>query len=89
MLARKPAANSASSPPSWTMPKITCYKLKAAFTSLEDWDVGGMKGHFIEVVLWENNEGFDVHVNSQSHQSFNMTWEQFSALKKIIKELDK
>ena len=71
------------------MPKITCYKLSAASISLEDYDVGGKKGHFMEVVLWENGDGFDIHVQSCDHQSFNMTWEQFSALKKIIKELDK
>jgi len=71
------------------MADIQFYKLEAAFTPLQQFDHCAKPGGFIEVALWHNCEGFDVHINSYSEQSFRLTWGEFKALKKLIKELDK
>jgi len=70
------------------MPDITRYKLNAAFAKLSDFDSFAKPDDFIEVSLWHNDEGFDVHLNSSGEQRFCLTWGQFKALKKLIKELD-
>jgi hypothetical protein len=71
------------------MPKITTYNRESAFTELPSFDPSAKDGHFIEVTLWHNGEGFDVHISSPPSQSFLMTWGEFKALKKLIKELDR
>ena len=70
------------------MTDISTYKLKAAFTSLAEFDHCAKPGDFIEVALWHNGEGFDAHLSSNGDQSIKLTWGQFKALKKLIKELD-
>ena len=67
---------------------ISTYKLDAAFTSLAEFDHCAKPGDFIEVSLWYNGEGFDAYLSSNGNQSFRLTWGQFKALKKLIKELD-
>ena len=69
------------------MSEITTYKRESAFAELPSFDPLAKDGHFIEVTLWHNGEGFDVHIYSYLGQSFLMTWGQFKALKKLIKEL--
>ena len=71
------------------MPEITCYKLDAAFSPLLEFDHCAKPDDFIEVSLWHNGEGFDVNLNSAGEQRFQLTWGQFKALKKLVKELDK
>ena len=71
------------------MTDISTYKLDAAFAPMEKFDHGVKPGAFIEVALWHNGEGFDVHLSSYGDQSFKLTWGEFKALKKLIKELDK
>jgi hypothetical protein len=71
------------------MPKITRYKLATAFTELREFDHLAKPDDFIEVSLWHNDEGFDVHLSAQCEQSFRMSWGEFKALKTLIKELDK
>jgi hypothetical protein len=68
---------------------ITTYKLNAAFVPLESFDHCAKPDAFIEVSLWHNGEGFDVHLSSHGDQSFKLTWGEFKALKKLVKELDK
>jgi hypothetical protein len=70
------------------MTEIKTYKLDAAFASLKQFDYCAKPDAFIEVVLWHNGEGFDAHFSSHSDQSFKLTWDEFKALKKLIKELD-
>ena len=70
------------------MSDITFYKLDAAFAPLEPFDYCAKPGDFIEVSLWHNSEGFNVDLSSNGDQSFRLTWGQFKALKKLIKELD-
>lgn len=70
------------------MADITTYKLDAAFAKLSDFDSFAKPDDFIEVSLWHNSEGFDVNLNSNGEQRFCLTWGQFKALKKLVKELD-
>ncbi len=70
------------------MAEITRYKLDTAFASLKDFDICSKPDDFIEVSLWHNGEGFDAHLSSHGEQHFQLTWGQFKALKKLIKELD-
>jgi hypothetical protein len=70
------------------MTEIKTYKLDAAFAPLEKFDHCAKPDGFIEVVMWHNSEGFDVHLSSHGDQSFKLTWGEFKALKKLIKELD-
>ena len=71
------------------MTEIKLYHLETAFAALSDFDGFGKAEHFIEVSLWHNGEGFDVTLSSSGEQRFCLTWGQFKALKKLIKELDK
>lgn len=70
------------------MPDITRYKLDTAFAKLQDFDCCSKPEDFIEVSLWHNGEGFDVNLNSNGEQRFCLTWGQFKAIKKLVKELD-
>jgi len=71
------------------MTDINTYKLDAAFASLEQFDHCAAPDAFIEVSLWHNGEGFDVSLSGHGDQSFKLTWGEYKALKKLIKELDK
>jgi hypothetical protein len=55
---------------------------------LQEFDHCAKPDDFIEVSLWHNAEGFNVDLSSNGDQSFKLTWGQFKALKKLIKELD-
>jgi hypothetical protein len=70
------------------MTDITRYKLDAAFASLRTFDHLAKPDDFIEVSLWHNGEGFDVHLSSSGEQSIKLSWGEFKALKKLVKELD-
>jgi hypothetical protein len=70
------------------MADINMYKLDAAFTSLAEFDHCAKPNDFIEVSVWHNDEGFNVNLSSNGNQSFSLTWGEFKALKKLIKELD-
>jgi hypothetical protein len=70
------------------MTQIKRYKLEAAFASLIEFDVLAKPDDFMEMCMWHNGEGFDVNLNSSGEQRFSLTWGQFKALKKLVKELD-
>ena len=70
------------------MSNIKRYKLDAAFASMQHFDACAKPDAFIEVSLWYNGEGFDVYLNGYGEQSFKLTWGEYKALKKLIKELD-
>ena len=70
------------------MTDIARYKLDAAFVTLQKFDHLAKPDDFMEVSLWHNDEGFDVHLSSDGDQKFQLSWEQFKALKKLVKELD-
>jgi len=71
------------------MAEITTYKLDAALAQLRDFDHTALPDDFIEVSLWHNGEGFDAHFSSHGDQFIQLSWGQFKALKKLVKELDK
>lgn len=71
------------------MTDIIFYKLDTAFAPLRKFDHCALPDDFIEVSLWHNSEGFDAHLSSHGDQHFQLTWGQFKALKKLVKELDK
>ena len=71
------------------MTDIARYKLDAAFAPLSKFDSLAKPDDFIELVLWHNGEGFDAHLSgSTGEQSIRLTWGEFKALKKLVKELD-
>jgi len=70
------------------MTDIKCYKLDTAFASLRTFDHTAKLDDFIEVSLWHNGEGFDAHLSSHGEQTIRLTWGEFKALKKLVKELD-
>jgi hypothetical protein len=70
------------------MTDIKTYKLDAAFAPLKQFDHLANPDGFIEVALWHNGEGFDVCISTNSEQAFRLTWGEFKALKKLVKELD-
>ena len=69
--------------------KITTYKLDTAFAELRQFDPLAKPHDFIEVSLWHNGEGFDAHLSRDGEQTIRLSWGEFKALKKLIKELDK
>jgi hypothetical protein len=70
------------------MTDITRYKLDAAFASLRTFDHLAKPDDFLEVSRWNNGEGFDAHLSSSSEQCIRLSWGEFKALKKLVKELD-
>ncbi|NBS67681.1 hypothetical protein EBT31_02055 [bacterium] len=68
---------------------IETYKLDAAFAELRQFDHFAKPHDFIEVNLWHNGEGFDARLSTHNEQTISLTWGEFKALKKLIKELDK
>ena len=71
------------------MSEITTYKLSAAFAELRKFDHLAKPDDFIEVCLWHNGEGFDAHLSTHAEQTIRLSWGEFKALKKLVKELDK
>ena len=71
--------------------KITTYKLSTACAELLDFDPLARPHDFIEVSLWRNGEGFDAHLSrdGDGDETIRLSWGEFKALKKLIKELDK
>jgi len=47
------------------------------------------RGDFIEVTEWFNGDGFDVEIHNSRSERFQLTYGEFSALKKLVKELSK
>jgi len=64
------------------------YKRKAIFSDLKTFDIIAKEGDFIEVCEWKNGEGFDVEICSTLDTRFQLTWGEYDALKKLVKELN-
>jgi hypothetical protein len=71
------------------MTDIRYYKLDSAFAQLKQFDCCAKPEDFIEVILWHNQEGFDVHLSNNESQFIRLNWGEFKAIKKLVKELDK
>jgi hypothetical protein len=70
------------------MTEITRYKLETACAELHKFDHLAKPDDFIEVSLWHNGEGFDAYLSTPPEQTIRLSWGEFKALKKLIKELD-
>lgn len=68
-------------------PKIKKYKRKAVFSRLKPFCLFSDEDDFIEATEWKNGEGFDVEISGKLGQRFQITYGEFDALKKLIKNL--
>jgi len=64
------------------------YTRKAVFICLKKYDHTANEQDFIEVTEWKNGEGFDVEIVGKLSTRFQLTWGEYTALKKLIKKLD-
>lgn len=65
------------------------YNRKAIFSNLKKYDSFAGEDDFIEVTNWNNGEGFDVEIQSKLPTRFQLTWGEYNAMKKLIKELNR
>lgn len=63
------------------------YTKKVVFSELKKYDHFAGDNDFIEVTEWKNGEGFDVEISSKLPTRFQLTWGEFIALKKLVKNL--
>lgn len=62
---------------------------RAIFAELKQWCFGYGKEHdFIEVTEWANGEGFDVDIETDQRQRFQLTWGQYEALKHLVNKIE-
>ena len=64
------------------------YTKKAVFSYLKKYDYIANKQDFIEVTEWKNGEGFDVEIVGKLSTRFQLTWGEYTALKKLVKKLE-
>jgi hypothetical protein len=64
------------------------YKREAVFSKLKEYDHLADERDFIEVTEWKNGEGFDVEIVSKLSTRFQLTWGEFTALKKLVKKIN-
>ena len=60
---------------------------KAVVSNLKKYDFFAGKDDFIEVTEWINGEGFDVEIVGKLSTRFQLTWGEYTALKKLVKNL--
>lgn len=63
------------------------YERLAVFSELKKYDPFAGEHDYIEVTEWYNGEGFDVEVSGKLPVRFQLTWGEYKALKKLVKEL--
>ena len=72
------------------MKKIDKYKRKSVFAWLSQFDYLAKEHDFIEVTEWNNGDGWDINIlSNDDDQTFQLTYGQFEAIKKLIKTLRK
>jgi len=64
------------------------YTKKAVFSNLKKYDFIASEDDFIEVTEWKNGEGFDVDIVGELSTRFQLTWGEYTALKKLVKKLE-
>lgn len=65
------------------------YNRKAIFSNLKKYCSLAEEDSFIEITEWNNGEGFDVEIQSKLSTRFQLTWGEYDAIKKLIKELNR
>lgn len=63
------------------------YTKNAVFCELKKYDHIANDDDYIEVTEWKNGEGFDVEIVGKLSTRFQLTWGEYTALKKLIKKL--
>ena len=58
---------------------------ESVYTTLNEFCIMAKEPDFIEVTEWSNGEGFDIEIQTDGPQRFQLTWGQFDALKYLIK----
>ena len=64
------------------------YTKKAVFSNLKKYDFIAGEDDFIEVTEWKNGEGFDVDIVGKLSTRFQLTWGEYTALRKLVKKLE-
>ena len=68
---------------------LTEYQRKSVFAELKQWCFGyGKEEDYIEVTEWANGAGFDVDIETSQRQRFQLTWEQYEALKVLVNKIE-
>lgn len=68
--------------------KIDEYQRKSVFAELKQWCIFGKEHDYIEVTEWANGEGFDVDIETNQRQRFQLTWGQYEALKTLVNKIE-
>lgn len=63
------------------------YTRKTVFDELKKYDSWADEHDYIEITEWKNSEGFDVDIVGKLSTRFQLTWGEYSALKKLVKKL--
>lgn len=72
------------------MSNIEKYERKAVFSNLNEYCYLSKEHDYIEITEWKNGEGFDVCISqSNGDDTFQLTFGQFDAIKKLLKQLFK
>lgn len=69
--------------------EIEKYDRKTVFAKLKQFCYFADEHDYIEVVEWNNGEGFDVEMSGKLQERFQMTYREFQALKKLVKVIEK
>ena len=68
---------------------ISEYERKSLFAELKQWCFGyGSEHDYIEVTEWANGQGFDVDIETNQRQRFQLTWRQWEALKHLVNKIE-
>jgi hypothetical protein len=70
------------------MKKFEEYTRRSIFAKLREFCLFADEDSYIEVTQWKNGEGFDVEISSVHTRTFQFTYGEFLALKKIVKQLE-
>jgi hypothetical protein len=71
-------------------PEIKFSKRNTAFSELKPFCTYAKESDFIEVTQWSNLEGFDVTISdNMGNRTFSLTDGEFTALKKLVKFINK
>lgn len=68
--------------------EVQQYTRKCIFSKLDKFCTFAKPDHFIEISLWKNGEGFDIDLEEFRSQKISLTFGQFKAIKKLIKQLE-
>lgn len=65
------------------------FQRRAVFAELKQWCAGyGSEHDYIEVTEWANGEGFDIDIETNQRQRFQLTWGQWEAVKHLINKIE-